>query len=740
MQTSFSETDINQLDIKVLFKVLYTLNITRHHVTSYPENHPIIESSSTKLLESLQQLFQLTDRISFGIARDVILLGTEALERNNPVFKDLANGLFDSGIVSLVFTQQVTLAEIMFFCRMLSGKREDLIEQGGVTSILFRAGVRGIEANGIDYDAFHSTELARIRPTAGSNSGEPEPGLWEVFVGGLMDGTLDTAAGDPPENVLLDPYALAEALNRRREHDAQSTRDHQADYESHIVWFLKKVQKEQTVSHLRKETIEKLGLFIDKLNPDVRKQFLNSAFRTLASRKDLVEELLANLQNETLLDIFTQIENQQVVVPQAIMSLLGQMTYQRTGNTHLRDVAAGRKVSEAEIHDRLKILFREDVGDSFVPDDYKESLRWVATNMSNALPKSRQVEELKGSLSTHFVENQVCSIILELVEKIDPDEEQAFSMSRNLMDLLIYFLETGDYGALAEAHERLLGFDRESSPFILPIANEALMFFSSPAIVSEVLTGLDLWGKEKHEEIRTLIRHVGAPFVESLLDRLAEEQDLAMRRFYMVCLGDLKNVARKAILGRLHDRRWYVVRNLVLLLRQADDPEVLTSLGSLVGRSHPKVHLEVMKTYLHFGDPRADRYLVKELEQPNIERKLNAVRLCGASRSPEVVQNLTRIINLKGTSEEIFDLKGAALKALAEIGNPAALPAIEGIITARMLWSPVLLNRLKSHAVRSIVHYRDGRAKELLRRIAAGKGELARLAKSTLAQMTQEGK
>uniref|UniRef100_UPI003D817752 HEAT repeat domain-containing protein n=1 Tax=Trichloromonas sp. TaxID=3069249 RepID=UPI003D817752 len=470
-----------------------------------------------------------------------------------------------------------------------------------------------------------------------------------------------------------------------------------------------------------------------------RKQFLNSAFRSLASRSDLVEEILSNLQHETLLDLFTQVENHQVVVPQAIMTLLGQMARKRNGDDHQRDVAAVRKVSTGEIQDRLKVLFRENADDNFVPAAYQESLKWVATTMSGALPQSRQIEDLKGSLATHFVEEQVCSVILEVIDMIDPDEEQASSMRRNLMDLLVYFLETGDYRALAQAHQRLLGFDQESPPFTLPIAYEALLFFSSPAFVAEVMAGLDLWGKDKHDEIGGLIRQVGAPFVEPLLDRLAEEPSLAMRRFCMACLGDLREVARKAILGRLHDRRWYVVRNLVVLLRQSDDPAVLTAIGALVGRSHPKVHLEVMKTYLHFKDPRADRYLVKELEHPDVERKLNAVRLCGASQCPEVVRDLTRILDLKGKSEDVFELKGAAIKALAEIGNPAALPAIEDVINARSLWAPALFNRLKAEAVGSLVHYRDGRAKELLRRLAGGKGDLARLAETALSRIEERG-
>ncbi len=108
MQFNPSETDLHELDIKVLLKFLYTLNITRNHVSAYPENHPIIETSAIQLLGLLQKLFERIDRITLGVARDVLLIGGDAIERGNAVYKNLANALFECGVASLSLNQQVT--------------------------------------------------------------------------------------------------------------------------------------------------------------------------------------------------------------------------------------------------------------------------------------------------------------------------------------------------------------------------------------------------------------------------------------------------------------------------------------------------------------------------------------------------------------------------------------------------------------------------------------------------------
>ena len=124
---------------------------------------------------------------------------------------------------------------------------------------------------------------------------------------------------------------------------------------------------------------------------------------------------------------------------------------------------------------------------------------------------------------------------------------------------------------------------------------------------------MHFWGKEKYEAIRLLIAPDRAPFIEPLLDELASEGSMSLRQFYLAVLGDLGPAVRDAAVARLQDKRWYVVRNLLILLRSLNDPSVLKPIGHLFTHPHPQVQLEVMKTYLHFGDPRATRYLLKEL-------------------------------------------------------------------------------------------------------------------------------
>ena len=46
-----------------------------------------------------------------------------------------------------------------------------------------------------------------------------------------------------------------------------------------------------------------------------------------------------------------------------------------------------------------------------------------------------------------------------------------------------------------------------------------------------------------------------------------------MRQYLMSVLLEIGEPAKESLIKRLHDRRWYFVRNIVILLRRFDDPE-----------------------------------------------------------------------------------------------------------------------------------------------------------------------
>ncbi len=87
----------------------------------------------------------------------------------------------------------------------------------------------------------------------------------------------------------------------------------------------------------------------------------------------------------------------------------------------------------------------------------------------------------------------------------------------------------------------------------------------------------------------------GGPLsVELLLDRLEHENDAKIRLFIIRQLGQMQH-SMELVRQRLHDDKWYVVRNACIVLGEMKDPELLNQLGPLLRHSHDRVQETVFQ-------------------------------------------------------------------------------------------------------------------------------------------------
>jgi HEAT repeat protein len=258
-----------------------------------------------------------------------------------------------------------------------------------------------------------------------------------------------------------------------------------------------------------------------------------------------------------------------------------------------------------------------------------------------------------------------------------------------------------------------------------------MAFYLRPETLEAVLDGLTVWGKTKYEEILQLISSVGAPFVEPLFRRLAEERSLSLRRFYMERLQDLGAPARAYALRNLRDRRWYVVRNCIVLLRHLGDPSVVGHLRQVADHPHARVRQELIRTLLRFEHPAVDRLIAREMGAGDTEMQKFAVHLAGESNDPAVFERLRAVLTAKALSDGDYDLKAAAVRSLAKIGNPAIFPSFERILAARTILRSGRLHQLKEEIVRSLESYPYDEAMPLVTRVEkSGNPEIAAVAAS----------
>lgn len=715
MSVTFSDEDLQYLDTGLLSSFIFELNVSRRHVTAYPRSHPIISTSVAKALQLLTQLLESRAEIMVGIARDALFVGTGFLERNNQAHRDFARHLFSLGIAAVTFRKGLQADELLSFIELLCRRREQIIGAGGIPALLDQARISNIRVMEIDYGAFQATEEDLLMPDTTVAGTQPDM-AWEDFVRGMIEGILNPAGLLQATYGDFDPEMLATMLNQE---PLQLNRLSMESSDRTINALLRQLELTGFASRQRLEYLDKLGMFIEKLSPDLRQQMLGSTFRALAGRQELAKELLERLPNELILETLGEVNSRESAIPPLILSLIEKMAQHSPAVGDELSTPVDESADE-DVSEKLRVIFREENLDAFVPDPYQTLLHTMVKTGSIDMPVHQELEALKATLTGHGVETQVSAIILEIVNS-SLDECDPEVLRRNLVDLCAYFLGMGDFGALARIFDRLE--DAVAAGTGAQLRDEVLAVFAQPEFVQETLSGLVTWGKTKYAEIQVIIEKVGAPFVEPLLDRLAEEKNMSLRHFYINRLANMGDVTRDAVLERLRDTRWYYIRNLLVLLRSLNDPSVVRSIRRLTVNPHPKVRSELLKTMLHFRDPEGDRILLQNMAHGDDEAKLDAVSLAEKSQSPQVFRQLVSFLqDNKFTGLEV-ELKSAAIRTLGEIGNPEALPHLTRLLNSRSFLRRKILNRLKHEIVGSLERYPAEMVGGLLKTIAGSEGD-----------------
>ncbi|GAB4165030.1 MAG: HEAT repeat domain-containing protein [Geothermobacteraceae bacterium] len=701
-------------DTRVLTRFVYALNIARQHTLSYPDDHPLVRKSSLALTGLLENLLEFRDSLTLGIARDSLLVEGSVLEERNPVFRKLAGELFDRGVAALTFRSGLQTGELLRFLRLAVERPEQLQERGGLPQVCREVGLDHIDVLGIDYRSLGVTEEESIGASDADLEEYKAASIWDRFVGGLVEGSLDPEGGETRTSN-IDPRVVADYLSRKQQGGDDNFL---ASYEETITSFLRELDQEGR-SHLhRTESMEKLGDFVSNLSPELRRQFLSSTFNTLERNEEIAEEVISHLSSDALFQALQDVNDKRLTIPPTVMNLLGKLSQHAEAPTGDHE----QILSSAELGEHLRSLFREDDPDRYVPGTYQHLLHSIVSMEEIPPLEGPETEQIRQQLCGEQVEAKVLTILLDLMRQ-EKDSEAQQRLVGELMELLSYFIELGQFEVLLDLQRRLQRIDADGLP------EQAANILTEKGLLNQILEVLSVWDKERFTSITALIRAIGDPFIEPMLDRLAVEPRRSVRRFLLDRLLEMGSRIREPALARLRDSRWFLVRNMLVLLQKLDDPVVLYAVRSMKRHPHPKVRLEVWRTLKQFGDPEADQILAEEICGGDTERRSWAM---GQLRRPLSQPLRDALISLMETSDygrDLLELKHRAVTELAALGDPAALPALERVLNDKSLLHLQGLARLKLAIVQSLERYPYKKVRPILELVAAGGGKTAEAAR-----------
>lgn len=717
----------SSIDASVFSDLVTDLNICRRNFRAYPKGHPLVETSLDKTIQTYNRLFVHAHTLTIGVSRDRLLIGDNDSDSKNNLLKDFASALYERGIGVIILKPGLARHELLNFNIILNTKREEILKHGGIAEIWNKSGITSIDIKPIDYDLFSATEVETISAV----DGVPAKNLWTAFIKELVkDAHVSALSALINQNNSTmdetDPVVLATMFNK---HLAAAGYGTEADFSGIMHVFEDQATPGQPQVETSRANVpyEKLALFINNLDPELRNRILdNSLDISTISGHTLGEELLPRLSDETVIGISEDIQQNSGNISPIIASLVQQMAKHAIDRKHQAII---KQQEDEKLKDRISILLRELDAENQLPQSYQGIMDRVVTTRNTRRIEDEVIADLLSSLDGHTFEQQLSNIIMQLMSESGGDSRQTSHLGDNLLEIFQYLLQTGDYDQLIKLIEQA-GQPHASLQASAVIKECA----SSREFMDEIVVGLTNWGKPKYEIITRLIRLIGPSFIEVLLDRLAIEENLSLRRFIMDRLLEFGTTAREAILKRLDDQRWYVLRNLIIMLRSMDDSSVVDNIRPLTRHSNLRVRSEAIRVCLQFRDSTVERQLIYDMNSQDQNTQLSAIDLAKQSRSEDVFRKLLSYLAIPGLGDTDCELKSAAIVALSELGRPEAIPELSRLISARSLLYGRQLSRLKLEAVMSLARYPADKVVPLLLDLSKSSGEIAVAATTILQQ------
>ncbi len=192
--------------------------------------------------------------------------------------------------------------------------------------------------------------------------------------------------------------------------------------------------------------------------------------------------------------------------------------------------------------------------------------------------------------------------------------------------------------------------------------------------------------RESRERLLTLIAAFPGKIEEPLMRHLAAEGDSQARKVLGTALVRLGATAASVLIDHLKDPRWFVVRNVMVILGEIRDQQTTAQIVPLLNHEDIRVRRETLRALTKIGGRSAENNLIRILESADGEMRRQAILSLGALKSTLALPALTELASRKESRGLSPEERKEVIVALGQIGSGEALPCLGGILKRRRFW------------------------------------------------------
>jgi hypothetical protein len=653
------------------------LAVASRALSAYPGGHPAVAGGLARAHAALSNLLAETGPVEIGAARDALLWSDRRF--TSPPAAQLAKLLRRRRAAGLLLDPGVSVEELETFLRALALDPRGAREAGSLAAELAAAGLVRLRVSDLDFSSLALVEAEEAEPAGPEAGAFPSRVLRRLLADGRVQ--WDRVAGERVARWLTSGRSVADLLGLLLDSGAEGSAGADSLGPAAFAAALSAVAADFREA------------------PDAERAAAVAAVHTRLRGRDraqLVQELAAVMARQAAaLESLTVLS---AALPSQVAAELRQAIGKLAAPEPVGD-APPPAVAPPRMHPvQLATLRRAFATDDV--DTLRDSQR-TAEELAALLelPEDRAdrvlspaAVELGREIGSPSLDRDGTAALLELAERAEVSPEAVPQILRRFEAGYLRQVSGGRIRkaiGLLERVQRTAGGD---GPMAAAFRGAAERMTSRESIEAVAGTLPDL-PEETFELVPLLVERMGPTAVPHLLDVLARTENRRMRFRLLDLLGKVGHAVARDATALLADGRWYVVRNMLLLLRRVGDERSIPAVRRCVEHPDLRVRLEAIHTLFAFDREVPRGLLRRALHDPDLRQAEAAMELAGKYGIAEAVEPIVDYLRAWDPFGKRRAVRLKGIRALAAIGNPAALEGLGRFRARFQLLPPAIEER-----------------------------------------------
>lgn len=696
-------------------RFLKALIVAHKAVALYPPSSAIPRNTASQVVKILSDILARGSELQLAVGKDGLFYEGEPLMHARTAYAAFANELYTRQLADVRFHTGTTAADIIAFLSILKNTPDEIQSFGGFERRLWDLNVTSITVA--------ETTIAIVSADQILGDGE-SPSLTPAEIEEVL---TDYAAGRPRDRIVMarflaDPHAVDAYLRHvMAEEEGEFGLARAFDRFAEFAQIVKATITDDVQDAL----LRSLGEALKELDDETRRTMLTDHILPQSRTNESLAEVLRRLDLRDVCELLVGHMDPQSPAREGLARALRNIavivgadkeTLARAAEPAMRSAGfsddAIASTLEATHPSKLNLpsapaeptLHRRPV------DAILQMLDAAAVREKQA-PDDEDLRVLREEAGRGVTDGDIIMAYVALVG-LDHRERQFAATMSLLEDSLDLLVERGELELAADAADalRITMNDPELGEEQRHRIERTFGRLTKAEDIKRVAHALRLYKPDSDENkaARRLLTALGSSAIGPLIEQLAEEPDMSVRKSLVDLMSEMAPTYPSEIGAYVSDHRWYVVRNVVGILGSTRTSAMLPYLERTLRHGDVRVRRETIRALAGLADRVAHEMLVYSLSDDDAQNVQLAARYLGSSKVDRAIQALEQVALGEGRGNREIGPRVEAVEALGRLGSARSLRTLEGIAGRRSLIGANKMRELKAAAETAITRIKSG--------------------------------